>query len=65
MITQKATPLKDWINAMHDGNKQAENSMLVSALRRLQLRGNLDLVYQPQEDYEHKRSAKHRGWDKV
>jgi len=33
-----------------DGNKQAENSMLVSALRRLQLRGHLDLVYQPQED---------------
>jgi len=49
VITQKATPLKDWINAMHDGNKQAENSMLVSALRRLQLHGHLDLIYQPLE----------------
>lgn len=29
------------------GNKDAENAMLISALRRLQIRGHLDLVYQP------------------
>ena len=52
VITQKATPLKDWINAMHDGNKQAENSMLVSALRRLQLHGHLDLIYQPLDEID-------------
>ena len=43
----------DWFDGKpFDGNKHAENSMLVSALRRLQLHGHLDLIYQPLDEID-------------
>ena len=36
----------DWYNAPHRGDKREETRMLVSALRRLSLRGHLPQIYE-------------------
>ncbi len=40
----------NWYSAPFEGHKTNENIMLVSALRRLQIRGYLPLIYQPIEE---------------